>query len=227
MEENNNPLSERQAAVLDLIRRSIKEKGYPPTRREIEEQVDISSVATSQTLEELEQMGYIEVDRNRARGLKLREPAPPRLSVRVPVLGDIHAGVPAASVVAEEHSFKSDQSVEIPSGLLSPKVQRTKLFALHVQGDGLIDVSIGDGDLVILEANGSRKRGSGHPREQGEIVAVRLPDRGEAVLTRLYREKDGYRLQPANRQLQPIHIAKGQEMEIDGKVVAVIRSFGA
>jgi repressor LexA len=86
-------------------------------------------------------------------------------------------------------------------------------FVLKVRGDSMIEDNICDGDLVIIERRQTAR--------DGETVVALLDD-GEATLKRLYREKDGYRLQPANAAFEPIRV---RDLQIQGVVVGVLRRF--
>jgi repressor LexA len=92
----------------------------------------------------------------------------------------------------------------------------TELFALKVKGDSMIDAMVNDGDIVIMK--------SVQQANNGDMVAVWLPARDETTLKYFYKEKDQYRLQPANPTMGPIFIKKSEPLEIKGKVVMVIRS---
>ncbi|MFM8428061.1 MAG: LexA family protein, partial [Chloroflexota bacterium] len=91
------------------------------------------------------------------------------------------------------------------------------LFALHVQGDSMIDAMINDGDIVVLKP--------AQEARNGEMVAVWLSDKNETTLKYFYKEKDGFRLQPANPTMKPIMVKKNEPLEIKGKVVMVIRKM--
>jgi repressor LexA len=96
-----------------------------------------------------------------------------------------------------------------------PKGERGgSLFALEVQGDSMIDAMVYDGDIVILKPTKEARN--------GEMVAVRVED-NEYTLKYFFKEKDGYRLQPANPTMKPIYVSKNKQLEINGKVVMVIR----
>jgi repressor LexA len=95
----------------------------------------------------------------------------------------------------------------------------TDLFALKVHGESMIDAMVNDGDIVIMKRT--------EQASNGEMVAVWLPARDETTLKYFYKEKDRYRLQPANPTMGPIFINKGEPLEIKGKVVMVIRSVVA
>src|SRR3989304_494229 len=99
--------------------------------------------------------------------------------------------------------------------LLPPTDKGEELFALEVQGDSMIDAMINDGDIVILRPTQEARN--------GDMVAIWLSDKNETTLKYYYKEKDGYRLQPANPTMKPIMLKKTESLEIKGKVVMVIR----
>jgi SOS-response transcriptional repressor LexA len=138
-------------------------------------------------------------------------------SLRIPILGPIAAGLPLPELDPNvSHMIDAEtNAVEIARSLLPLKEKGFNLFALEVRGDSMIDAMINDGDIVVLKP-ASRAR-------NGEMVAVWLPRDNEATLKYLFKEKDRYRLQPANPTMKPIYIKKSEPMEIKGKVVMVIR----
>src|SRR5574340_878100 len=97
MSEQSQPHNHRHARVLDFIRTYIKQKGYPPSRREIETATGLSSASTTRCLEELDAQGSIQVDHNRGRGLRLTGASAARPQLRIPLLGSIWTGVPGYS----------------------------------------------------------------------------------------------------------------------------------
>jgi repressor LexA len=111
----------------------------------------------------------------------------------------------------------ADDSVEIATSLMPAKEKGKELFALKVQGESMIDAMVNDGDIVILKP--------AQDARNGDMVAVWLSDRNETTLKYFYKEKDGYRLQPANPTMKPIMIKKNEQVEIKGKVVMVIRKM--
>lgn len=135
--------------------------------------------------------------------------------VKVPSLGIISASAnfPVSNDI-EHKNHTTENSVEIAKTLL-PKISIKSLFALKVQGDSMVDAMINDGDIVIMKPVSFAKN--------GEMVAAWLSDRNETTLKYFYKDKDGYRLQPANPAYKPIMIKKAEQMEIKGKVVMVIR----
>ena len=104
----------------------------------------------------------------------------------------------------------------MPRSLLPPREKVADLFALEVKGDSMIDAMVNDGDIVIMKRVQEAKN--------GEMVAVWLRDRDETTLKYFFLEKNGrVRLQPANPQMQPIYIEDPSIVQVQGKVVLVIR----
>ena len=138
--------------------------------------------------------------------------------MRIPVLGRIVASEPSPVPPSDFNYYDADTSVEIATSLLPNPEKNKRLFALEVDGDSMIDAMVDDGDFVILKpvANNDEVR-------NGDMVAVWLPSRDETTLKKFYKEKDGYRLQPANPNMSPIMINKEEPLEVKGKVVMVIR----
>ena len=137
--------------------------------------------------------------------------------MRVPVLGVIQAGEPIPIPASDFNPFTAEDTVDIATSLMPSKEKGKDLFALHVQGDSMIDAMINDGDIVVLKP--------AQEARNGEMVAVWLSDKNETTLKYFYKEKDGYRLQPANPTMKPIMVKKNEPLEIKGKVVMVIRKM--
>lgn len=138
-------------------------------------------------------------------------------TIRVPLLGTIATGMPIAVPATDFALFDDASYIEISADLLPAGVSGSELFALEVRGTGMIEAGLYDCDIVILQPVTTCA--------DGDIVAVWFPDRSETVLTRLYREGEGYRLQPANATFKPILIPAGHPLEVKGKVVAMIRTI--
>jgi repressor LexA len=224
MVRKSKGLSERHVRVLEFLVKYQDENGRPPSIREIGDAAKISSTSVvNYYLEQLEKMGYIERDGRVSRGLRLTEKVNEVVQVitdlmRVPVLGRIVAGEPMPVPASDFNYYDVDTSVEIATSLLPNPEKNKQLFALEVQGDSMIDAMVNEGDFVIMKpvANNAEIR-------NGEMVAVWIPSRDETTLKYFYKEKEGYRLQPANPTMQPIMINKEEPLEIKGKVVMVIR----
>lgn len=231
-------LSERQKRILEVLERYQSQAGYPPSIREICEQTGISSTSVvNYYLDQLQEMGHIERDDRVSRGIRLVKPlsevglAPAvnaarnalqgaRQAVedmlRIPVVGPIFASRPVEMPGSDFSYYDSESMVEVARSML-PRREKSvdDLFALEVQGDSMIDAMVNDGDIVIMK----RAREA----RNGEMVAVWLADREETTLKYFYLENGQVRLQPANPTLSPIFIKDPSSVEIQGKVVMVIR----
>lgn len=215
MDMPRKPLTERQQRILDCIRRFIQERGYPPTMRDIGRDVGISSSsAVKYQLEQLERRGFIERDPHSSRGIRLSAAGARYMSsddvVSISLLGVIAAGEPIP--VPDASLQDVGDTIELTRGILGDTCD---LYALRVQGDSMIDALIHDGDIVIMRFT--------QQVENGEMAAVWLRDQGETTLKRVYWEGGRVRLQPANPTLSPIYIDDPGQVEIQGKVVMVIR----
>ncbi len=135
---------------------------------------------------------------------------------RVPILGCIQAGEPIPIPPNMDFSsYTIEDSIDIDISLLPTKEKGKELFALKVQGESMIDAMVNDGDIIILKPTQDARN--------GDMVAVWLSDRNETTLKFFFKEKDKYRLQPANPTMKPIYIDKSESLVIKGKVVMVIR----
>jgi repressor LexA len=140
--------------------------------------------------------------------------------VAIPVLGSIAAGEPLLAPSPGKtyiHGLKELDVIDVARSLLPSDERGMDLFALKVQGESMIDAMINDGDIVIMKP--------ATKANNGEMVAIRLPDRDETTLKYFFKEKDQYRLQPANPTMRPIMINKNERLEIKGRVVMVIRGM--
>jgi len=212
-------LSSRQQKILTFINYHIGEKGYPPTIREIGEECNISSTSVvNYNLNKLEREGMLVRDRKVSRGLTLvNDPdAQDENSelVSVPLVGRIVASEPVPVPGSDFATFSEDDAIQIARGFVK---NPEELFALQVKGDSMIDDLIDDGDVVIMRPHKDVK--------DGDMVAVWLDDREETTLKRIYREGDRIRLQPANPNMQAIFIDDPKTVNVQGRVVAVIRKM--
>jgi repressor LexA len=200
-------ITARQRRILDFIRSTVQERGYPPTVREIGEAVGLtSSSSVHAQLANLEKRGLIRRDATKPRAMVLKGPGAPRTSgVSVPLLGRISAGTP---VMAEEN---------IEDYLLLPKDYAGEdHFALRVAGDSMIGAGILDGDVVVVRRQDAAA--------DGDVVAALLagPAEDEATVKRLRRDDGRIVLQPENPTMEPFELGAGR---ILGKVVAVLRKL--
>ncbi|GAB4505779.1 MAG: transcriptional repressor LexA [Anaerolineales bacterium] len=224
MVRKSKGLSDRHVRVLEFLNDYQSQHGRPPSIREIGDAAKISSTSVvNYYLEQLEKMGYIERDGRVSRGLRLTDKVNEVVQVfhellRVPVIGRIFASAPVPVPSTDFSYYDAETSVEIAASLLPAPEKDRQLFALEVKGDSMIDAMVNDGDYVIMKPVASNAE-----VRNGEMVAVWLPNRDETTLKYFYKEKDGYRLQPANPTMRPIMIGKEEPLEIKGKVVMVIR----
>jgi repressor LexA len=207
-------LSRRQQAILQFIEHFLDENDYPPTIRDIQSELDISSTSVvDYNLKALETRGLIRRNSKISRGIELVNRGVGRRNVvAIPVIGQIAAGLPIP-VPGDLEGSDVTESVELGPDLVPNSGQG--LFALRVKGHSMIDALINDGDVVVLRQQ--------ETCENGETVAVWLKDERETTLKRFYLEGDQVRLQPANTSMDPIY-TPAQNVEIQGRVVSVLRS---
>ena len=225
MVRKSKGITEKHIRVLEFINEYQAEFGRPPSIREIGEKVKISSTSVvNYYLEQLEKKGYIERDNRVSRGMRLTEKVNEVLQVtsdmlHIPILGPIAAGIPLPELEPGVNYFTDNEAeaVDIARSLLPPKEKGNSLFALEVKGDSMIDAMINDGDIVVMKQASEARN--------GEMVAVWLPRENEATLKYFYKEKERFRLEPANPTMKPIFIKKTEPLEIKGKVVMVIRKM--
>jgi repressor LexA len=221
--------AERKQKILEHIARTVAERGYPPSVREIADAVGLASTsAVHHHLIALEREGLLERGPNSSRAVRLTpqgeaelDHTPRRIPVGVgrvtpfrmpvehdvlalPVLGEIAAGQP---IEAYEDGA---ESLDVPRSMQA----RDDSYVLRVRGKSMIDALIDDGDYVVVQPAATAR--------DGDIVVALLEDNG-VTLKRYFREQDRIRLQPANAEMEPIYAT---EVQIQGKVVGVIRKLG-
>jgi repressor LexA len=207
-------LSARQQAILDYIGAFLDENDYPPTIRDIQHELGISSTSVvDYNLKVLEERDLIRRNRNISRGIELVGRMPTRATtISVPLIGQIAAGLP---IPVPESFGENDVSSMIElSQELAPNSGQG-LFALKVKGHSMIDAMICDGDIVILKSQ--------QTCENGDTVAVWLEEERETTLKKFYLE-DGnrVRLQPQNVTMDPIY-TDASNVQVQGRLVTVVR----
>ena len=203
-------LTTRQRQILDVIEVNMRERGYPPSVREIGESVGLTSPSTVHShLATLERLGYLRRDPSKPRALEVRfDPnsgiAMERRPVRhIPLVGDVAAGT---DVLAQENV---EELLPMPVDFTGDG----DLFMLRVRGDSMIDVGILDGDFVVARQQNTA--------ENGDIVIAGIA--GEEGTVKTYQRKGAtVTLLPANPRLQPM-VFHADEVEIFGRVVTVMR----
>jgi repressor LexA len=202
-------ISNRQQAILSFIKNEVRDKGYPPSVREIGEAVGLASSSTVHGhLERLEKKGLIRRDPTKPRAIEITDgddySSQFQLSVaRVPLIGKVTAGQPILATENVEDYFP----------LPSHYVADHEVFMLSVSGDSMIEVGIHDGDYVIVRQQQSANNGD---------IVVAMNEDDEATVKTFYKEKDHIRLQPENESMEPIRL---KNVTILGKVIGLFRDL--
>lgn len=202
MVERTDDITPRQQRIVDFIRSTVQERGYPPTVREIGEAVGLtSSSSVHAQLANLQRMGMLRRDPSKPRAIELSEPRP-AAAASVPLVGRIAAGAP---VLAEENV---EDTIAVPADFAG----HGELFALRVAGDSMVEAGILDGDVVVIRRQDVAR--------DGDIVAALLPGpaEDEATVKRLRRREGELTLVPENAAMEPFPMPAG------GRVLGVVTS---
>ena len=190
-------LTAQQIKVFDVIKESMQNNGYPPTRAEIARILDFKSVNAAEShIKALVKKGVIEKVPGSSRGIKLVEEAS-----GIPLVGSVAAGSP---ILAVENIEKT-----IPLNPLTKAVD----FFLRVQGDSMVEAGILDNDLVGIKKTNNA--------ENGEIVVARIDE--DVTLKRFSKNKTSIKLIAENSAYEDIHVCEQTDFAIEGKAVGVIR----
>jgi len=203
-------LTQRHRDILEFIEGAQRDRGFPPSVREIGAAVGLTSPSTVHThLARLQEWGYLRRDPSKPRAIEvcfdaasgtLAERRPTR---HVPLVGDVAAGT---DVLAQENV---EELVPLPADFTG----EGELFLLRVRGDSMIDAGILDGDFVVVRRQDTAS--------EGDVVVAGLEGE-EATVKSFYRDQDTIRLVPANPDMQPMELP-ADSVEIYGKVVTVLR----
>jgi repressor LexA len=207
---NETPLTQRQRQILDIIDASMRERGYPPSVREIGEAVGLTSPSTVHThLASLQRLGFLRRDPTKPRAIEVRYDPNSGAAVErrphrhVPLVGDVAAGT---DVLAQENV---EELLPLPTDFCG----EGELFMLRVRGDSMVDAGILDGDFVVARAQDTA--------EKGDVVVAGIHDE-EATVKTFQRRGAKVVLEPANARLAPMEF-DADEVTIYGKVVTVLR----
>lgn len=204
-------LSQKQAQILEYMKKEVREKGYPPSVREICDAVGLKSTSTVHGhLERLERKGYIKRDPSKPRAIEIFTNASSPESkenlskeiINIPIVGTVTAGTPILAVENIEDTFPI-QLDYAPSG---------DIFMLRVKGDSMINAGIFNKDLIMVKRQSTA--------ENGDIVVALIED--FATVKTFYKENDYIRLQPENPSMSPILV---RDVTIIGKVVGLYRRY--
>ncbi|MGD0153264.1 MAG: transcriptional repressor LexA [Thermacetogeniaceae bacterium] len=195
-------LSVKQAEILDFIQRTLDERGYPPSVREIGEAVGLKSSSTVHAhLVHLQKKGYIHRDASKPRAIELL--GHNSALIRVPIVGRVAAGTPILAVENIEDTFP------LPVSFLNTS---KKVFMLTIRGNSMINAGILDHDFIVVRQQNTA--------DDGDIVVALLGE--DATVKRFFKEKNGIRLQPENDDMDPIMCT---DVVIMGKVIGVLRKI--
>lgn len=198
-------LTPRQQQVLSFLIRFLRERGYPPTVREIARHFGLKGPRSpKKRLDALEEKGYIRRRPGKSRAIEVMG-IPPSGSYRlIPLVGKVWAGGPSLAFEDLEGEIALDRSL----------AGDDETFFLRVKGESMIGEGINDGDLALVSPQSVV--------ENGEIAVVLIDD--EATVKRVYRDGETLRLQPANPTMEPIVVERGEDrVTIVGKVVGMFR----
>ena len=211
-EPTGGPLTQRQHDVLAFIEKTVSERGYPPSVREIGEGVGLASPSTVHShLHTLQKLGYLRRDPTKHRAIEVTADtasgttAERRPTRHVPLIGDVAAGT---GVLAQE---QVEELLPLPADFCGDG----ELFMLRVRGDSMVELGILDGDFVVARAQPDAN--------QGDIVVAGIPG-GEATVKTYRRDGDSVVLVPANAAYEPM-VFGADEVQLYGRVVTVMRKL--
>jgi len=200
----------RQQAILSVIKDFTREHGYPPSVREIGERVGLSSSSTVQChLRTLEKKGLIKRDPTKPRALVSESDSVARDVVTLPIVSRIAAGGLNSALENKEGEL----------ALPSAYVKNANAFMFRVKGDSMVEAGIFDGDLIVVNPQKTANN--------GEVVVAQVEGKfeTEATVKTFYKEDNRIRLQPENKFMEPIYVDANTQIDIVGKVSALIRKL--
>ncbi len=206
---DSEPTGKRRE-ILDFISAQVRERGYPPSVREIGEAVGLASSSTVHThLQTLHRQGFLRRDPTKPRAIEVRydalsaTPVERRPARHVPLVGDVAAGT---GVLAQDNV---EELLPLPEDFTGDGT----LFMLRVRGDSMVEAGILDGDFVVVRQQSEAN--------DGDVVVAGIPD-GEATVKTFQRKDSTIVLVPSNSSLEPM-VYDPADITIYGKVVTVLR----
>jgi len=230
-ENKKKELTSTQENLLNFLRNFLLEKGFPPTLREIASHFGLKGPKSPQkTLKVLEKKGYLRRVPGGSRAIEILKPQIGRLrtamvqgrrsgllyekivgsasvpTISLPIVGRVTAGDPILAIENIEGYVNFDRNL----------VSSEDVFLLRVKGESMIDAHIQDGDFALVKPQ--------KDAENGEIIVALIDD--EATIKRIFKKRDLIRLEPANPNMEPIVIKKGEKkVTIVGKVIGIFRKM--
>ncbi|MFZ2096091.1 MAG: transcriptional repressor LexA [Anaerolineales bacterium] len=228
----SSTLTDPQKKVLKVIEEYQNTNGFPPSIRDIQDMGSFSSTSVvNYYLEQLETMGHIKRSGRVSRGIRLIRPFSELTQtaaktaqnvreslqqvLRIPVMGRIFASEPVPVPSSDFAYLDAESVVSVARDMLPAREKVDELFALEVNGDSMIDAMVNDGDIVIMKP--------AKDVHNGDLVAIWLHDKDETTLKYFFLEDGKVRLQPANPTMKPIYIDDPTTVDIQGKIVMIIR----
>ena len=206
----DKPLTKRQRQILEVIEAAMRERGYPPSVREIGEAVGLTSPSTVHAhLASLQRLGFLRRDATKPRAMEVRfdptsgAPVERRPVRHVPLVGDVAAGV---NVLAHENV---EETMPVPADFVGDG----DLFMLRIRGDSMIELGILDGDYVVVHSQTTA--------DKGDVVVAGIPGE-EATVKVFQRRGPKIVLEPANARLEPM-VFEAEDVQVFGRVVTVMR----
>jgi repressor LexA len=218
------PLTHRQQQVYDFLRRSVEERGFPPTVAEIAAHFGMRSPnAAAQHLRLIQRKGAIEIEAGVARGVRLlhssaqasgprptgrRTPHIPNKTRALPIVGRVAAGSP---ILAEENL---DGELALDPAAFRPRAD----YLLRVVGDSMVGIGIQSGDLVAVRKTPEVRDGA------VAVCRVGGDATGEVTVKRFERRGPVVTLRPENPRMKPIRVDLREEpLAVEGEVVGLVR----
>ncbi len=216
-------LTQTQEKALNFLREFLREKGFPPTLREIASHFGLKGPKGPQkTLHILERKGYIHKTPGDSRAIEILKPkiinqrglpyairnikSVSMPTISLPIVGRVTAGEPILAIENIEGYVSFDRNL----------VSSEDVFLLRVKGDSMIEAHIQDGDFALVKPQ--------KDAENGEIIVALVDD--EATIKRIFKKRDLIHLEPANPTMEPIVIKKGEKkVSIVGKVIGIFRKL--
>ena len=203
-------LTDKQQEILNFISDFSRREGMAPTISEISGNFQIKAATAFAHVRALQHKGFVKRS-SKARSLALAQTMHPRnfsLSLKIPLLGNISAGVP---FMAEEHV---ERHLLMDPGMLPRSANGQNLFALRVFGESMRDLGILNGDIIIAR--------QGSNASIGDIVVAMVD--GETTVKSLYKKDNMWELRPANSDFQSRFVPQ-DELQVQGIVISLMRTF--
>lgn len=201
-------LTIRQKQIFEYIKKYIQKKNYAPSLEDTRKHFRLASRSTVHYhIAALEKKGYLNKFGSRARALEVTKKRGSSILVNIPLLGTIAAGQPIEAI-------ENKEIIAVPKDKLP---RSGEVYALRVTGNSMIDENINDGDVILVRHQETAENGQ-------KVVA--LIDNQEATLKKYYREGRRIRLQPANKNMEPIILRSGRDISIQGIVLDIVRGIG-